>query len=81
MIRSKMKRLRLGKEEQEDRKLTYRVIAEETRLSIGTVQRLMNNEFDRVETPTLNALCKFFRCDVGDLLEYVPDEEKGAATA
>lgn len=75
MIRSKVKWLRLAKEEREKRKLPYRTIATETGLSQGVLVRLMNSEFERVEVPTLNALCKYFGCNVGDMLEYVPDEE------
>jgi len=73
MIRSRMKRLRVDKEEAEGRKLTYKVITEETGLSEGVIVRLMNSNFDRVDTQTLNALCGYFKCDLCDLLEYVPD--------
>ena len=79
MIRSRMKRLRLDKEEQERRKLSYEVISKETGLSKGVIVRLMNSNFERIETPTINALCAYFACGVGDLLEYVPEvqlEEK-----
>lgn len=74
LIRSKLKRLRLNKEESEGRKLTYEVISSETGLSKGVLVRLMNSEFERVEVPTLNSLCHYFACGIGDLLEYVPDE-------
>jgi DNA-binding Xre family transcriptional regulator len=73
MIRSKLKYLRVKKEEEEGRKLTYKVITEETNLSEGVLVRLMNSNFERVETPTLNTLCRYFACDLCDLLEYVPD--------
>lgn len=74
MIRSRLKWLRLEKEEKEGRKLPYAVISEETGLSQGVLVRLMNSKFDRVEVPTLNALCKYFACGMGDLLEYVPED-------
>ncbi len=77
MIRSRLKRVRLDKEEREGRKLTYRVIAEETGLSTGVLVRLMNSRFERVEVQTLDILCRFFDCGVGDLLEYVPGREGG----
>ena len=73
MIRSRLKRLRLDKEEREGRKLSYQVISKETGLSQGVLVRLMNSNFERVETPTLNALCHYFACGIGDLLEYVPE--------
>ena len=81
MIRSKLKQLRLDKEERERRKLTYKVISQETGLSEGVLVRMINSNFERVETPTLNALCKYFGCDVGDLLGYVPDDQREGAAA
>ena len=75
MIRSQLKRLRFNKEEAEGRKLTYKTITEETGLSEGVIVRLMNSNFDRVDTQTLNAMCAYFQCDLCDLLEYVPDAE------
>lgn len=82
MIRSKLRRLRFEKEEQEGRKLTYEVIQSETGLASATIAALLKpDSIERINGQTLNALCRFFRCDVGDLLEYVPDEEKETATA
>ncbi len=81
MIRSRLRRLRLDKEEREGRKLPYHVISGETGLSQGVLVRLMNSRFDRVETPTLNTLCKYFQCGVGDLLEYIPDEATDGVSA
>ena len=75
MIRCRIKWLRLEKEEREKRKLPYYVISAETGLSQGVLVRMMNSNFERVETPTLNALCKYFDCGIGELLEYVPDAE------
>lgn len=74
MIRSNLNLLRAQKETTEGRKLPYRVISEETGLSQGVLVRLMNSDFERIETPTLNALCRYFACQVGDLLFYVPEE-------
>lgn len=83
MIRSRLKRLRVDKEEAEGRKLTYKVITEETGLSEGVLVRLMGT-FDRVDVGTLDTLCRYFAVGVGDVLEYVPDaptkaQEGGAA--
>ena len=75
MVRSNVKVLVAQKEQQEGRKLPYRVLTEEIGVSSGVLTRLMNSDFDRVERRTLNTLCRFFNCGVGDLLEYVPDAE------
>lgn len=75
MITSNLPLLRVQKEKHEGRKLTYETISQETGLSKNTVMRMMNSEFDRIENPTIEALCEYFECGIGDLLEY----QKGTA--
>ena len=75
MIRSNLGVLIAQKEAREGRKVPYRVVTEETRLSSGVLTRLVNSDFDRVERGTLDTLCAYFGCGVGDLLEYVPNEQ------
>lgn len=52
-------------------------LAELTGISRPTLYRFQNEDGDRVEYGTLDKLCNFFKCNVGDLLEHVPDQEKG----
>lgn len=74
MIRSRMKFLRLEKEEREGRKLTIRVMVTETGLSNGTIQRVLNNDIEGVSMSTVDTLCKFFGCkSTNDLMEYVEE--------
>lgn len=39
----------------------------------ATVTKLKKNE--RVNTDTLNSVCKLLDCQPGDIMEYVPDDE------
>lgn len=78
MIRSNLNLLRAQKETTDGRKLPYRVISEETGLSQNVLVRLMNSKFERIETPTLDALCAYFECQVGDLIYYVSGEKSEA---
>jgi putative transcriptional regulator len=48
-------------------------LSKETGLSRPTLYRIYNDSGDRVEYGTLNALCSYFHCSVGELLEFVPD--------
>lgn len=45
----------------------------------GTLTRLYHETAERVEVDVLNGLCRYLGCTLGELLEYIPDEEaKGA---
>lgn len=52
---------------EKDPRLTQRRLSRETRLSVTTVNRLHNNDFERIDTATVNTLCNYFGCDVGEL--------------
>lgn len=51
---------------------TYR-IRKEKLLSESTVQKLRNSQ--PVSWENIESLCKMLKCQPGDLLEYVSDEE------
>ena len=57
-------------------KLTKTVLANATGISRDTINRMYNDEVNRFDKHTVTELCKFFKCDVGDLLtiEYEPGE-------
>ena len=78
MIRSKVRRLRFEKEERERRKLTYTVLQEETGLAPATIASLLRPDpIERISGQTLDTLCRYFDCGVGDVLEYVPESSEG----
>jgi putative transcriptional regulator len=53
-------------------KLSQNRLAAETGLGITTVNRLFNNNFSRIDTNTVMTLCKYFSCELGDLLTLKP---------
>lgn len=83
MLLSKAPRLRFEKEQQDGEKQTYDRINAATGLSTSTLLRFFKREpLDRIDAGTIDALCRYFDCGLGDLLEYVPDgapAEKAAA--
>jgi putative transcriptional regulator len=82
MLLSKARRLRFEKEERDGKKLTYERMVEETGLSSTTLARMFKTEpLERVDAGTIGALCRYFECDLSDLLEYVPDNMPAEATA
>ncbi len=57
-----------------DREVDNQRLHELTGLHLGTIAKLRNNPPSRLDTDTLNKLCKALQCQPGDLLRYVPDE-------
>lgn len=48
-----------------------------TGVSTPTLYRLFDGTNTRVDYATLIALCKHFNCTINEIIEYVPDSEKG----
>lgn len=57
--------------------LSQQQIARETGLPPSVVNGLATNRAGRVDFKTLNKLCRYFKCQPGDLLVYEPDEGDG----
>ena len=74
MIKSKLKLLIAQREIATGRKLTYKRLAAEVGLSKTTLNRLAEGKTDRVDLLTLDKLCRYFHCNVGDLLTYEAGE-------
>jgi DNA-binding Xre family transcriptional regulator len=54
--------------------LTAYALSAQTGISRQTLSKLMREpEVTRVNTETLDTLCRALHCTVGTLLEYVPD--------
>ncbi len=75
VVASKMKLLVAERELRERRRLSVRIITEESGASRSTVERLLNNTIKRVPLDELGALCRYFNCDVGDILHMEEDVE------
>lgn len=74
MIYSALKQLIAKKEIEERRKISYRTISKETGISTGTLVRLCDfNGITKIEAKTIDTLCRYFKCDVGDLLKFYDD--------
>ena len=67
MIRIKLSEL-MGKE-----KMTRKRLAELTGIRPNTIGDLYREDVRKMDIQTLNKLCEVFDCKVGELLEYVPD--------
>lgn len=81
-IRSLFK-LRLAEREvEEDRKIPLEEVSSRTGVSVNSLSGYNANRIQRFDGWVLGALCKYFDCDLGDLLTYMPDgngKTKGAS--
>ncbi|PLS82766.1 MAG: XRE family transcriptional regulator [Chloroflexi bacterium] len=75
VVASKMKLLVAQRELRERRRLSIRIITEESGASRSTVERLLNNTIKRIPVDDLGALCRYFNCNVGDILHMEDDME------
>ena len=60
-------------------RLTQTLLAEKTGIAASTISRLFNGTAQRYDAQTVEKLCAFFKCQVGDLLALVDIEENAAA--
>lgn len=76
MIRFRIKELIAEKEFNERRKVTLQEIAEDTGVNRTALSKMMNPSYEySTTTKAINALCEYFSCTVGDVIEYVPEEK------
>ena len=56
-----------------ERGITQYALIKQYNISPGQITRLKRNE--SVSTHTIEMICKILSCKVGDIMEYIPDEE------
>ena len=52
----------------------------DTGLARNTLAGLYRDDLARIDRNTLDVLCTYFACPVGDLIEWLPDEAPAAPT-
>ena len=57
------------------RGITQYVLIKKYGVSPGQITRLKRNE--SVSTHTIEMFCKILNCDVGEIMQYIPDETRG----
>jgi putative transcriptional regulator len=51
-------------------------LAEATGLAVNNLSILKTNKARAIRFSTLSSLCRVLKCTPGDLIEYIPDENK-----
>lgn len=77
MIRIKLRQLLDDKAFAEGRKITLNEVSEVTGIARATLNRIANIPGYNTTTDNLDALCGYFQCAPGDLLDHVPDRTRG----
>lgn len=55
--------------------LNQRQLAEKTGIRPSTISAISKGTIKQFPMEALNLMCKVLNCSVGDLLEYIPDDE------
>lgn len=50
-------------------------LAEKIGITRQALSKLVNNQLKEFDGEVLDKLCKYFKCDVGDILKFVPEEK------
>lgn len=74
MIYIAIKRLLDDKSFEERRRITLKEVANKTGISRTTLNRIANIPGYNTNTDTIDALCRYFGCDVKELLEFLPSD-------
>ena len=62
------------KQVKERRNISLSEVAEMTGVSRQALYKWENNKVNRFDVPVINAICKYFGIQPGELFVYVPDE-------
>ncbi len=58
-----------------ERRLRASEVARKTGINKNTLSSLYNERVSGIRFDTLEKLCKFLNCSIGELIEYIPEEE------
>lgn len=76
-VRNRLIDLISEKQKRLQRRLEIKEIADATGVSRQAIYKWLNNDAESLYLKTVDAFCKYFECQVGDLLIYEPDDEPG----
>lgn len=75
-MKTNIVKLMAKKQADEGKLVTPAIIARATKLSRGTVQKWIKGDLQGLDENTVIALCRFFKCNMSDLIEIDWEGEK-----
>lgn len=75
MVRYRLRERIADKEFLESRRITLEEVARDTGVSRPTLTRIISQRGYSTTVDVLEKLCSYFDCDIGDLVQYVPEHE------
>lgn len=57
------------------KKMTQKDLHDLTGIRQATISSLYHEDIKRIDVKQIDALCKAFNCQPGELMTYIPDEE------
>ena len=73
----RLKELMAERERVSGRRQTYRLVSDATGIAISTLHRIGTNNQKRIDLSTVDRLCGYFHCEVGDLIVRIPGNGDG----
>jgi putative transcriptional regulator len=59
-----------------ERDLTFKALAQQTKITPRTLSNMANNKAMKLDVTVLARLCQVLGCQVGDLMQWVPDGDE-----
>lgn len=73
MIRYRLRELMAERQFKEGRLITVNEVAEATGIHRITLSRILNQRGYNTGTENIDRLCRYFSCEVGQVIEYVAE--------
>lgn len=74
-VRTRLRQLMREKADREGRRLNYETVAAETGMSYSTVANWSTNKVSRFDEKQIIDFCRYFECELSDLLVLVGEDE------
>ncbi|NFO41128.1 helix-turn-helix transcriptional regulator [Clostridium botulinum] len=58
-----------------EKRITRKQLAKDTNVRLATISGYCNDNFKMLSRDHLNTFCRYFNCDISDLIEFVNDDE------